>query len=320
MKRVFINALSVMALAVLTSPSVFAQQSKSKTDKETQNIIITRTGNTDERMVIEVIGDKITINGKDAKDAKDVNVHVNKFKGGQGFGRTFPNGSVWNYNFDNDHMSLFSEDANRAMLGVVTESSDQGVRITSVSSGSAAQKAGIKKGDIITRIGTKKIEDTDDVTAAVRSHKPGDKVAVTVIRDGKEQKLNAELGKWQGVRFDNTIISPSRVMPAVPRVEAMPFEYFGNRPRLGLSIQDTDDGKGVKVLEVDEDSNAAKAGIKEDDVITHVNDTEINSTDEISRIVRENREKPSMTVKVLRNGKTQTIEVKTPRKLKTADL
>jgi len=93
-----------------------------------------------------------------------------------------------------------------------------------------------------------------------------------------------------------------------------------NTPRLGLSIQDTDDGKGVKVLDVDDDTNAAKAGLKEGDIITRINDKDVNSTDEVTRIVKENKTKPSMQFQVLRNGKTQTLEVKTPRKLKSADL
>ncbi|MBD0299091.1 MAG: PDZ domain-containing protein, partial [Nitrososphaera sp.] len=86
------------------------------------------------------------------------------------------------------------------------------------------------------------------------------------------------------------------------------------------SLKPTDDGKGVKVLEVDDESNAGKAGIKEDDIITHVNDKEVNSTDEITKAVREARDKSSMMLRVLRNGKTKNIEVRTPRRLKTTDL
>jgi serine protease Do len=92
------------------------------------------------------------------------------------------------------------------------------------------------------------------------------------------------------------------------------------QPKLGLSVQDTDDGKGVKVIEVDEESNAAKAGVKENDIITHVNDKEINSADEISRMVKESKDKATLNLKLKRDGKSQTIEVKMPRKLKTADL
>jgi serine protease Do len=100
-----------------------------------------------------------------------------------------------------------------------------------------------------------------------------------------------------------------------------PFAYgMGGAPKLGLSVQDTEDGKGVKVVEVDEDSNEGKAGVKENDIITHINDEAVNSADEIARKVRTARDKASLQFKVLRNGKAQTIEVKTPRKLKTADL
>jgi len=93
-----------------------------------------------------------------------------------------------------------------------------------------------------------------------------------------------------------------------------------NRPKLGLSIQDTEDGKGVKVLTVDEESNAAKAGIKEGDVITAINDKEVNTADEISRAVRDNRDKNTVSFNVQRNGKVKTIDVHIPRKIETVDL
>ena len=91
-------------------------------------------------------------------------------------------------------------------------------------------------------------------------------------------------------------------------------------PRLGMSVQDTEDGKGVKVLEVDEESNAAKAGIQKNDIITQVDDKAVNSASAISEIVRESRAKPSVRFQVLRNGKAQNIEVKVPRRLRTANL
>jgi serine protease Do len=95
---------------------------------------------------------------------------------------------------------------------------------------------------------------------------------------------------------------------------------MAGRPRLGLSVQDTDDGKGVKVIDVDDEGNAKKAGIKEDDLITEIDGKAVNSADEVARIVRDSREKNSMMFKINRGGKTQNIEVKIPRKLKTADL
>ena len=74
------------------------------------------------------------------------------------------------------------------------------------------------------------------------------------------------------------------------------------------------------MIDVDDEGNAKKAGIKENDVIVSVNDKEVNSADEVARIVRDSREKGSVMLKIKRAGKLQSIEVKMPKKLKTADL
>ena len=77
----------------------------------------------------------------------------------------------------------------RAYLGVSTEKDEKGARITDVNDKTAAEKGGLKDGDVITRIDDVKVEDHDDLTKAIRKHKPEDKVTVTYLRDGKEQKL-----------------------------------------------------------------------------------------------------------------------------------
>ncbi|MBD0297388.1 MAG: PDZ domain-containing protein [Bacteroidota bacterium] len=331
MKKHFIRAFCIAAIASVTIPA-FAQKEKDKSEKdekkEVENIIITRRGNTNEKTIIEIDGDKVKINGKDANSLKDgdVTVRRNKIRDIQAYGRirTPQGGSTFNFNFDNEGMALLAEDENRAMLGVVTDNDEKGAKINSVSKESAAEKAGLKAGDVITRIDDKKIGNAEEVSKIIRSHKPGDKVTITLLRDGKEQKITAELGKWKGVRMNAApnVIAPEmfRTNPAMPGVPNEFRGYFSNAPRLGISVQDTDDGKGVKVLEVDDESNAGKAGIKEDDIITHVNDKEVNSTDEITKAVREARDKSSMMLRVLRNGKTKNIEVRTPRRLKTTDL
>ena len=325
MKRILINGVFA-GLALLIVPSAFAQDKtdKAKEKKDIQQIIITLSGDVDAKTSIEINGDNVTVNGKTIKDNDgDVKVRVNKIKDVMAYRGDFGPES-FNFNFDhNNAMSLFSEDENRAMLGVVTEKTEKGARINSVSKESGAEKAGLKKNDIITKIDDAKIDDTEDVSVAVKKHKPGDKVNISVLRDGKEQKFTAELGKWKGIKMGANAF-------AIPRGERFemspfspdaPFAYgMGGAPKLGLSVQDTEDGKGVKVVEVDEDSNAGKAGVKENDIITHINGEAVNSADEIARKVRAGRDKASLQFKVLRNGKTQNIEVKTPRKLKTADL
>lgn len=343
MKRFAVNFVITALLATVALPSFAQDDKKEEKEKEVkekkknvEQIVITRNSDAKEKTVIEINGDKITVNGKPIEDLKDgdVKVHRNKYKTLEGLNAySFPRSGVgqgftWNGDHDNN-FGLFSDvDQNRAMLGVVTEEVEGGVKVTELTEESAAKKAGIKEGDIITKINETKIEEPDQLSQVVRKHKPGDKVTVTLLRDKKEQKISAELGKWKGVSAfgygpgqNFKMDMPDYKDLIAPRIQGTPyFNRSGGQPKLGLSVQDTDDGKGVKVIEVDEESNAAKAGLKENDILTHFNDKEVNSADEVAKLVRENKDKPTINLKVKRDGKTQNIEVKMPRKLKTADI
>lgn len=334
----------VVALALLFPAVLLAQKDEKDKDKEkkdVQQIIITRSGEKDEKVVVEINGDKVTVNGKsiDELKDKDVKVRVNRVRDMEAF--AFPRtskGGAWNFNSnDNDNLRYFNMDMNRAMLGVSTEKDEKGAKVTDITKESAAEKIGLKEGDIIIKIDDKKIETPDNLSEAIASHKPGDKVTVTWLRDKKEQKATAELTKWKGMgvfgstapgqfKFDLGDLNLGHLAPKIQGAPGVrePFgqnwAWSGGSPKLGLSVQDTDDGKGVKVIEVDDESNAAKAGIKEEDMITEVDGKIIKGTDDMVKVIRESKEKASIMVKLLRDGKTQNIEVKMPRKIKTADL
>ena len=334
----------VVALALLSPAALLAQKDekekeKEKGKKDVQQIIITRSGEKDEKVVVEINGDKVTVNGKPIDELKDndVKVRVNKLRDMEAF--SFPRstqGGAWSFN-DNDNVRYFKTDMNRAMLGVSTEKDEKGAKVTDITKESAAEKIGLKEGDIIIKIDDKKIETPDNLSDAITAHKPGDKVTVTWLRDKKEQKASAELTKWKGMgvfgstapgqfKFDLGDLDLGHLAPKIQGVPGVrePFgqnwAWSGGSPKLGLSVQDTDDGKGVKVIEVDDESNAAKAGIREEDMITEVDGKTIRGTDDMVKIIRESKEKPSIMIKLLRDGKTQNIEVKMPRKIKTADL
>src|ERR1051326_4500908 len=80
-----------------------------------------------------------------------------------------------------------------ASLGM---SEAKGVIVNSVRSGSAAEHAGIKQGDIITAVNDTEVSDTNAVRKRVASMGPGAEVTLTVLRDNREQKIRATLGEF----------------------------------------------------------------------------------------------------------------------------
>ncbi len=358
MQKTWVRNWGIALVVSLLAPvAILAQKDKEekgekgdkgdKDKKEVHQIIITTKGDKKEKIVVEIDGDKVNINGKPLEEYKDkdgdikVNMHKLKDLGSLSYLRT-PRAGVWNMNEDGkDGFTFFSGDEKRAMLGVTTGKDADGAKIQEITKESAAEKAGLKENDIITKLGDAKIEGPDDLSEAIKKLKPGDKVTVTYLRDKKEQTATAELTRWKGIgafsftpgqnnfKMDMGDLNFDKIAPKVHMTPGMkiPFDqqyrsyaWSGGSPKLGLSVQDSDDGKGVKVVGVDDDSNAARAGIKEEDVITHLDDKAVNNVDEISRMLKEKKDKPTVRFQLTRNGKSQNIEVKMPRKIKTADL
>jgi serine protease Do len=323
MKR-FLTTLTGMAALVLLTQAVEAQDKDKEKDKEkskskTEEIIIRRKTDKDAKVTVEIKGDEVLVNGKPAEDYEDENISVSKRRNLTIVSPRTPfrsQSGTWSYSGDGFNL------VDGAFLGVTTEDHEKGAKIESVTDESAAEKGGLKSGDIITKVGEATIHKPADLTKAIRSHKPEEKVTIAYLRDGKEQKSTVTLGKRKNVAAYMDSFSPSIEMPgfnfdngAFGRTYAFP-----GRARLGVKAQDTEEGKGVKVLEIDEESIAEKAGLKKDDIITEFDGKTINDTDALAKAARDSREKASVTVKFTRDGKSQTAELKTPKKLKTTNL
>lgn len=290
------------------------------------------------KLTIVIKDDKIEVNGKPIAEFDDNRIAVLKrniiIRDGNTMRMAVPRAprspfQDGNFEWKNDGDQVFEfNTSDKAFLGVASEKSGKGVLVTEVTKESAAEKAGLKSGDIITRVDDQVIGSPEELSKTIGKYKPEDKVTVTYIRDNKENKLSVSLGKRQ-----QTMVFEG--MPFLQELERgqFPGDGFGNRdfdfrfngpaqPRLGIRAQDTEEGKGVQVIEVDEGSAAEKAGIRKGDVITVFDGKEINSVNELVDISRAAREakKTTMALTYMREGKVQQAEIKIPRKLKTAEL
>ena len=322
----WIKSLTAALATAVISTSAFAQEQKEKTltDKEekTQEIVIRKKGDKAEKMTIVVDGDNVTINGKPVDEFKNDNVTV--FKRDRPLAMATPRirrfGGENAFPNDEDFNFLRPSNSNKALLGVLTQKADDGVKVSDVTKESGAEKAGLQKDDVITKVGSKEVKDPQDLIAAIGEHKPTDKVDITYKRNGKENKTSVTLGenKSRGNLFNlngNFDFPKGSLAP--------PFENFNfnfNRPRIGLQIQDVEEGKGVRVQGVDDESPASKAGIKDGDIITKANGKDVAGVDQLRNAIKELKEGDTVKLTYKRDGKNQTADIKIPKRLKSLDL
>ncbi len=323
---------ALLALCITIGANAQTKEKAPAAKEKQESITIRKKSDSKEKVTIVIDGDNITVNGKPVEDMKSEDIEILRNKG---IGPLMPRIRARIAPMMNGGMKMLREANNRAFLGVVTEKTEKGAKINSVEKESAAEKAGLKKDDIITKVGDTKIEGSDDLYEAIGKFKPEEKVNITYLRDGKENKITATLGKNAAAdmvfnfnnkdfNFDNKQFKFDSKdfnfeMPRITGPNGMDIMY-NRKPRLGLEIQDVEEGKGVKVLDVDSDTPASKAGLQKDDVITEIDGTVIASVDDLREKIRGKKEGDSFKITFRRNGNTQTADIKFPKKLKTADL
>jgi serine protease Do len=327
MNRKFFS-LALLALALSLGVSAQTKEKELPLKKKDGTITIRKKGDSKEKTTIVIDGDQITVNGKPLEELKDSDIEILRERSFAPLARIRDRVPMGSLRMMRDDLPF---GGSRAFLGVASEKNDKGAKINSVEKESAAEKAGLKKDDIITKVGDTKIEGSDDLYDAISKYKPEEKVTVTYLRDGKEGQVTATLGKSNSFaktfKFDSKDLEnfprdfnfkmPS--MPSMPRMEGMEFS-FPRKPRLGVEIQDLSEGKGVKILDVDSESAAAKAGLQKDDVITEIEGKAVASVDDLRSHLRELKEGDSLKLTYQRAGKTQTATISFPKKLKTAEL
>lgn len=317
--------------------------------KETQEIIIRKKGEKDTKLTLEITGDKVIINGKPIAEFNEDGLTINNkkiiIKEGDkvtfDFGKNFENEieKTFKNNFDDGVIISLTEKA-YTFLGVFTEKNTEGAIILNVTKNSPAEKAGLQKDDIIYKINDIKIESPSSLSDMVRGMKPGDKVKLYFLRDGKKKDEKITLSENKMSVSANRVFSITKpdgsvktlTIPRVPMPPAPPgFEnnweknfdgsvFEMRRTKLGLKIQDTEEGNGVKVLEVETGSASATAGLLKEDIITEIGNVKVSNTDDAREQLQENNEKSNYSIKAKRKGNEMTFTIKIPKKLKTANL
>ncbi|MDX1569472.1 MAG: Do family serine endopeptidase [Xanthomonadales bacterium] len=183
------------------------------------------------------------------------------------------------------------EDVSRELSRVLGMSEPRGAVVTSVTAGSAADRAGLQPWDVIVAFDGQEIRRFSDLPPLVGMIRPGSNARLTVHRAGEETEIDAVIG-----RFDTEGEEPAQ--PLMPDVLKDPPE------RLGLELAPTADGLEVVAIELPE---LWRAGLFRGDIIESVNQARVRSIDDFDRQLEAAANGP--VAMLVRRGRGRTFVV-----------
>ena len=151
--------------------------------------------------------------------------------------------------------------------------SNGGALITQVAKESAAARAGLQAGDVVTSLNGRKVKSAAELRNAIGLLRVGDKVQIALLREGKSRNVTAEIADPAAA----TTAAASNEPGSLP-------EGAQHRSLEGAQLEDApaDNGGGVLVRNVAPNSRAANAGLRQDDVIVAANGVRIANTAALS--------------------------------------
>ena len=176
--------------------------------------------------------------------------------------------------------------------------SAHGALVTEPTKDSPADKAGIKSGDVITKVDDKEINNALDLSRTIASKNPGTKVDLTVWRDGKEIAVSVELGKLD----ESPKVAEEK--PAPVDEPAAPAATS-----VGVTLVPNADGPGLLIQDIDPNSPAAEKGFAVGDTILQVNNQDVKTVDEFEKAIQGVKDAGRNTalIKAQRDGNSRFI-------------
>ncbi|WP_104667655.1 Do family serine endopeptidase [Ensifer adhaerens] len=153
-----------------------------------------------------------------------------------------------------------------------------GALVVEPQAGSPGEKAGIKKGDVVTALNGDTVKDPRDLARKVAAIRPGTTVDLALWRNGKAETVKLEIGTLPKDDKEAAKSNDSQTDEAQPSSEQALAD-------LGVTVVPSDDGKGVTIASVDEDSDAGDRGLKQGEKIVSVNNQEVKSADDILKVI-----------------------------------
>lgn len=201
----------------------------------------------------------------------------------------------------------------RGMLGVTIQSVDadlaqslnlpsaRGAIVTSVSNGGPAERAGLKRGDVITAVNKQSVTDNNKLRNIVASLPPGSTVEVTALRNGHDQNFQVALAELpdraEPASDDESSNNPGAAGSGKFGMTVQPITAE-TAERLGLDAKD----EGLLVSRLDPAGSAADSGIRQGDLIQEVNRQPVKTVADFNAAIQRSGAKPALVLVKRRNA------------------
>ena len=180
----------------------------------------------------------------------------------------------------------------------------QGAIVSDVTAGSAADKAGIKRGDVILSYQGRPVVDTNSFRNDIAATKPGSTIALQVLRDGKTSEVKATLEESPAAnaRRDGERGSGEGAAKYGMTVEPL-------TPQIAEQLELDRNTRGVVISNVDPSGAAASAGLRQGDVIEQINGKPVRSVDDVRSALGAAGDKPAVLL-ITRGGTTVFVPLR----------
>ena len=194
---------------------------------------------------------------------------------------------------------------------------NKGEFVQAVEPGGGAANAGIKAGDVVTKVDGKEVTSEQTLSYLVANTAPGSRVPIELIREGRRQTVIATVGKRpseeelaqqsfdpeQGATPDQFSRPPERQGEGLSE-KSLGLSLLPLTPQIARQLGADDDTQGVVINAVDPSSDAAQKGLKRGDIVLSANYAKVTSIEAVEAAVRDARKagREAVLLRVQRRG------------------
>ena len=249
-------------------------------------------------------------------------------------------------------LGIYTEEVTSENLSRFNLREPRGVGIRRVVKDSPAERAGLRENDVIIRFDGEAVSSIRKLNRLIDESAPEHSARLTILRGGAEQELTVRLGRrraFEGSVLRGQVLSPKEGEELRAQTEEMrkhgeqlrkqleemgrnnpgvfSMSFGAGRRRIGVSTTPlttqlaeffgVEQGRGVLISSVSENSPASRAGLKAGDVVTEVDGERVQNSGDLSRAINRKKE-GDITLNIIRDRKSRNVRL-TPEQLKAPE-